>query len=331
MPPSTALPIIDLSPFLSPSSTPEQKRAAAAALNDACTTHGFFYLTAHGVPAELESRVLALARKFFLDTPAATKAAIQRLDPGAAGGDGARGYQRLGENVTQGASDHHEAIDFYRPVEAEEAVGGKGYGLLRGPNLWPDQPEGFRAAFEEYWKRLTQLGDAVMKAMAWALGYEGDEDVILRWTDQPFWVARVIGYPPLKGEGVSCGVHTDYGCTTFLLADDTPGSLQVLSKDGEWLDADMIKGCYVVNIGDMVSVMTNGLWQSTKHRVIHTGDRYRVSVPFFYEPNWDAVIKPLEKCVQKTGGAEKYGEVVYSAHLMGKVSGNFYSAATDGK
>jgi isopenicillin N synthase-like dioxygenase len=82
----------------------------------------------------------------------------------------------------------------------------------------------------------------------------------------------------------------------------------------------------VVNIGDMVDVMTNGLWQSTKHRVIHTGGGLRVSVPFFYEPNWDAIIKPLEKCVQRTGGVPRFGEVVYKEHLQGKVSGNFYSS-----
>jgi isopenicillin N synthase-like dioxygenase len=84
-------------------------------------------------------------------------------------------------------------------------------------------------------------------------------------------------------------------------------------------------GCYVVNIGDMAEVMTNGLWKSTKHRVIHTGDRYRVSIPFFYEPNWDAVISPLEKCVERSGGVKRSGDVVYSEHLKAKVSGNFYS------
>jgi isopenicillin N synthase-like dioxygenase len=244
------LPILDLSSFLVPTTSPDAKRRAARALDEACRTHGFFYLQAHGIPADLESRVLSLARQFFLSTPQEKKTAIARRDPGA-GGDGARGYQRLGENVTQGASDYHEAVDFYRPVEDEELFDGadpvKGYKLLRGPNLWPEI-EGFREAFEDFWRRLIALGDAVMRAMAWALGYEEDEEVISRVTDKAFWVARVIGYPPLQsrregmGEGVSCGVHTDYGCTTFLLADETPGSLQVLGKDGEWINADPIKG-----------------------------------------------------------------------------------------
>jgi hypothetical protein len=49
--------------------------------------------------------------------------------------------------------------------------------------------------------------------------------------DVNYRVLRVIGYPPLPpsfdmNEGISCGAHTDYGCLTFLLADDFPGALQ---------------------------------------------------------------------------------------------------------
>src|SRR5690606_5223992 len=130
-----------------------------------------------------------------------------------------------------------------------------------------EEPEGFKETFEEFWEGLRGLGDAVMVAMAWALGYEGEEEekMFLRCTDKGFWSARVIGYPELKDTGngdggISCGEHSgkflllfawgwqadrvllgaDYGCTTFLLADKTPGALQVLSKSGEWVNADPI-------------------------------------------------------------------------------------------
>lgn len=149
-------------------------------------------------------------------------------------------------------------------------------------------------------------------------------------------VARVIGYPPLPpghdiGTGISCGEHTDYGCTTFLYTTPQPGSLQVLSKSGEWINADPVPGAYVVNIGDMLEVWTNGLWQSTKHRVIHKSQEMRVSVPFFYEPNLEAVVRPLGRCVERTGGVEKYGTVVYGEHLRGKVGGNFVDGAAGGR
>lgn len=140
--------------------------------------------------------------------------------------------------------------------------------------------------------------------MALALD-SSDEDLFVRETSNSFWVLRAIGYPPLPPEqaGASCGAHTDYGCTTFLLADDTKGALQVLAKDGEtWVSADPMEGAYVVNIGDMMERWTNGLWKSTVHRVFHTGGEYRVSVPFFFEPNWDArFVYPVSGCFDFVG------------------------------
>ena len=145
---------------------------------------------------------------------------------------------------------------------------------------------------------------------------------------------RLIGYPklskPIGPEAdiaeQSCGEHTDYGCVTLLLADPTPGALQVLLKDGKtWLNADPIPGAFVVNIGDMIERWTNGIWKSTKHRVIHRGEGYRVSVPLFFEPNFDAVVKPLEKCEERSGKEPMHQGSTYGEHLLGKVFGNFDS------
>lgn len=69
----------------------------------------------------------------------------------------------------------------------------------------------------------------------------------------------------------------------------------------------------------MVERWTNGEWKSTKHRVIHQASNYRISVPFFFEPNFDAEIRPLRKCVEKTGGVPKFEPVVYGDHLTAKV------------
>lgn len=75
----------------------------------------------------------------------------------------------------------------------------------------------------------------------------------------------------------------------------------------------------------MVERWTNGLWKSTRHRVIHKGDGYRVSVPFFYDPNFKAVVKPLERCVERTGRVPIHkGDASYGEHLRGKVLNNSY-------
>ena len=252
-------------------------------------------------------------------------------------GDGARGYQVIGDNVTEGKRDWHEALDWYRPnidgeplsplsLEASsERERNPPYELLQGMNAWPSSSPGFREVYEEFIDKMLVLGTAVVRAMGMALG-EGMEEVFVANTRRSFWVMRAIGYPPLpterdgsreEDEGVSCGAHSDYGCVTLLLSDGTKGALQAWVKDGleerKWVDVDPVEGALVVNIGDMMARWSGGRWRATRHRVVHRGQGYRVSVPFFFEPDWSA----------RVPGAEGEGEVVYGEYLSQKVERNF--------
>lgn len=362
----TTLPIINISPFLIPSSTAQARHTTAQAINSACLNYGFFYLTGHGIPQSTLDRVLSLARTFF-SLPLEQKKKIQRYDAGGPeGGDGARGYQGMGENVTMGRRDLHEAVDWYREWdgESEGKGGGRGKGVgrggvevLQGKNLWPEEPAELREVYLAYIEDVKRVGTAVVRAMGQALelgprdestkGGESrkgeDDEVFARATEDSFWVMRMIGYPKLPSavdaattgdkedlDSLSCGQHTDYGCLTLLLADPTPGALQVQYTDPStnettWINADPIPGAFVVNIGDMMERWTNGLWKSTVHRVIHRGEGFRVSVPFFFEPGFDVVVRPLGKCVKENGGRAKFGEKRYGEHLFEKVGGNFYA------
>lgn len=277
----------------------------------------------------------------------------------------------MGENVTGGKRDWHEAVDLYRPVREGEPFDGDGdggedegdggdrgdghrkgsrnrnrpgpYTLLNGINAWPTYPEDFRAVYEEYVSRMLGLGTAVVRAMGLALG-DGMEEVFVGNTRRSAWVMRAICYPPLplhagdddgggggdgtmgktndddeKGGAVSCGAHSDYGCVTLLLADGTKGALQAWvegegeQQEGGWVDVDPVEGALVVNIGDMMERWSGGKWKATRHRVVHKGKGFRVSVPFFFEPDWDA----------RVPGRVGEGEVIYGEYLEGKVRGNF--------
>ena len=85
--------------------------------------------------------------------------------------------------------------------------------------------------------------------------------------------------------------HTDYGLLTILLQDDT-GGLQVRSPTG-WIDVPPDPDAFVCNIGDMLERMTAGRYRSTPHRVRNTTRRSRLSFPFFFDPGWDAVVRPV--------------------------------------
>ncbi len=113
---------------------------------------------------------------------------------------------------------------------------------------------------------------------------------------------------------------TSTGCLTILNTDDTPGALQVRDKTGRWIPADPIPGAFVINIGDMLNVWTNDVYSATLHRVIHSANNYRISIPFFFEPNFETVVAPIPGIGDEN---KHYGPIKYGDHLYSKVANNF--------
>lgn len=113
-------------------------------------------------------------------------------------------------------------------------------------------------------------------------------------------------------EQVSIGSHTDFQLFTILHQDTVPG-LQVLSREGQWLNAPPIPGTFVVNIADYLQRITNDLYVSTVHRAINTGGKggqERVSMPFFFGFNMDESCAVIDSCVAASpGGVRRYDEV----------------------
>ena len=364
-----SIPVIDIGPFLSGAgsrASAESRASTAKRLAQACEHVGFVYVVNHGVDDALLSGVQIMARDFFSrDLPHKLRSAMQEHGPSMG-----RGYQQLGLNVTEGANDWHEAVDMFRQLSAEElaepalqqviANRPELEHVLAGRNVWP-------AAFdqvlcERYVARMCHLGAAVMRAMAASVGLPHGFFESNCLTDDSFWVLRFIHYPSVgrmpgvRGEGgvqgLGCGAHTDYGCLTIVNQDNTLGSLEVLGKDGKWIKADPQPGALCCNVGDMVERWTRGRYKSTLHRVLRPpANRSRVSVPFFFEPNALARIKPLVSsepgAVDITGGGSGGGgrrpgyspnppgeskgegapaydqEVMYIEHLYSKISTNF--------
>ncbi|BGO90317.1 hypothetical protein NBRC10512_005560 [Rhodotorula toruloides] len=341
MPTALTLPNIDISPFLG-ERTPSSllaRQATAAQVHDACTRYGFFYLSGieSVVSQEEMDEGLSVAREFF-GRPEEEKAKLRIKK-----GDGARGWQMIGENVTQYKADWHEGWDAYKPLSPSEEDATK---LLHGPNQWPTHPSSFRPVLERWVEKMHVLGYALTEATALALGIdvEGDSDEwrkMRAWVEDPFWVLRTIGYPPLPAdaEGISCGAHKDYGYYTLLHADSTLGALQVFLRDssssyetgGTWINADPVPGTFVVNIGEMVEVLSAGLYKATLHRVVHKAPSYRVSIPFFFEPSYDALIEPLPSALRLRSQLSSSSStteapikpVHYGTFLASKVAGNF--------
>jgi len=86
--------------------------------------------------------------------------------------------------------------------------------------------------------------------------------------------------------------HSDSGCFTILWQDNN-GGLEVQNKAGEWVGVPPIDGAYVINLGRIMQILSNGMFSATEHRVINRTGADRYSIPMFVNPSYNTTIKPL--------------------------------------
>ena len=84
------------------------------------------------------------------------------------------------------------------------------------------------------------------------------------------------------------------GFLTFLYQDHL-GGLEVQTQQGSWLEVPPVSGSFVINLGDMLEYVSRGILRATKHRVKNTSNKDRLSIPLFYDPNWDCLLNPIKE------------------------------------
>lgn len=256
----------------------------------ACRDCGFFYIVGHGVDEEIQRRLELLSRGFFAqDLAAKMEIRMER------GGRAWRGYFPVGGELTSGKPDVKEGLYFGAELGDDHPLVRKRT-PLHGRNLFPANMPEFRDTVLEYLTTMTSLGHTVMTGVAMSLGLDASYFAD-RYTRDPLILFRIFNYPPdatpagnVPRWGV--GEHTDYGLLTILKQDDA-GGLQVKSRS-RWIPAPPIPGSFLCNIGDMLDRVTAGRYRSTPHRVLNVAGRPRLSFPFFFDPNFDAEVKPIE-------------------------------------
>ncbi|MET0542686.1 MAG: 2-oxoglutarate and iron-dependent oxygenase domain-containing protein [Variovorax sp.] len=273
-----ALPVVDITSLYS--SKLDERRHAADQLGRAARDAGFFHLTGHRVNASSIEALVARAKAYFAQ-PHEEKMRNYIGDSANHSGYVPEGEERFSENVV----DRKEAYDVGFDYGATE-----GRRPLLGPNRWPDMP-GFREDVSGYYREVLALSKLLFRGFALALGVE--EDRLVRYVNQPPSQLRLIHYPfdeVPKGGGQGIGSHTDYECFTILLP--TAPGLEVLNGAGEWIGVPVIPGAFVINIGDMLEVLSNGAFVATRHRVRKVQEE-RYAFPLFCACDYDTVIEPI--------------------------------------
>lgn len=261
------------------------RAAVADQIRAACEAHGFFYLTGHGVSLDVLETLESESRAFFsLPTPAKEAIAMSR------GGRAWRGWFPLGGELTSGQPDLKEGLYLGTELPAHHPRVRDGL-PMHGPNLWPAELPGLKAAVLAYMDAATHAACVLMEGVSLSLGL--DADWFQRtYLAEPTVLFRIFHYPAGgAADAWGVGEHTDYGLLT-LLAQDRHGGLQVKTPGG-WIEAPPIEGAVVCNIGDMLERLTGGRYRSTPHRVRNVSGHDRLSFPLFFDPDFTARMTPL--------------------------------------
>ncbi|RVQ65997.1 isopenicillin N synthase family oxygenase [Croceicoccus ponticola] len=253
--------------------------------------YGFAIVADHGIDPALIERAEQMSKAFF-ELPEDAKRAYF-----VTGGGGARGYTPFKTEVAKGyeKKDLKEFWHIGRTLAA-----GHPLEAYMQPNVWPNEVEGFRETFEALFAAFDEAGRRILTAIAIHLDLAPD------WFDATVKdgnsVMRLLHYPPIDNAdgAVRAAPHGDINTITLLLGAEEAG-LELLSRQGEWIPVQPPKNALAVNIGDMLSRLTNDRLRSTIHQVRNpTGEaalRSRYSMPFFLHFRPDFVIETLPGCI----------------------------------
>ncbi|XP_039047459.1 flavonol synthase/flavanone 3-hydroxylase-like [Hibiscus syriacus] len=287
------IPTVDLSPFFSQDDE-DGKKKAMEIITEACSEHGFFQIVNHGVPVDLLKRALQLSSIFF-DYPSQEK--LKSSAPSNA-------PIRTGYNTQPPQSpDKNEYLLIFPP--------GSSF------NVFPQNPPQFKQVLQDVYSKLTKTAVVVEGIVNQCLDLP--TNLLKEFNHDRSWdfMVALRYFPATELENNGLTQHEDGNCLSFVFQDDA-GGLQV-RKDGEWIPVIPTKGTLVVNLGDVIQVLSNNKFKSATHRVVRPKGRSRYSFAFFHNLQGDKWVEPLPHFTKDIGKPPKYRGFRFSEYQQLRV------------
>ena len=286
------IPSVNLKEFLS--DDPQLKQKFIDKIGKAYENIGFVALKGHFLSDDLVEKLYSEVKKFF-DLPVDVKSKYEIEGIG-----GQRGYTSFGKEHAKDRKegDLKEFWHFGQYVEDD-------------PKLKTEYPENvtveelpeFNKVGKEAYKMLEKTAKYVLRALALHLGL--NETYFDEFIKNGNSILRPIHYPPIHTEpkdAVRAAAHGDINLITLLMGAQGKG-LQVQNHKGEWIDAIAQQDELMINVGDMLSRLTNNKLKSTIHRVVNPPKELwgtsRYSIPFFMHPISEMKLNCLENCIDE--------------------------------
>lgn len=277
-PVASTVPVIDLHRLLRADGCDEAEK-----LRSALQSWGIFQAIGHEMPASFLEDVQDIARKFF-QLPVEVKQKYSNLTEN--GEFKLEGYGN-DSKVSGQTLDWNDRL--YLQVQPEDE---------RNLELWPEDPSYFRDILHEYTMKARKVVEHVLFAMAKLLALENDY-FINQLGDRAGVYARFNYYPCCSKPDLVFGIkpHADGSAITVLLPDKEVDGLQVL-KDGEWVKIPIIPHALLLNLGNQMEIMSNGIFKSPVHRVV-ANSKERMSLAMFYSLEPEQYLEPAKALIDE--------------------------------
>jgi len=285
------IPSVDLNDFLSEDKVLKSKFVSE--IGQAFQEIGFCAVKGHFLNDDLVNKLYTQIKLFF-DLPTDVKRKYEHPEF-----SGQRGYVSFGKESAKGRTEG-DLKEFWHFGQYRKKENGPVY----PDNVIVEELPTFNTIGKEIFQTLEKTGQAVLQAIALHLNLA--ENYFDEYVAYGNSILRAIHYPPIKTEpknAVRAAAHGDINLITLLMGAQGKG-LQVLNKEGEWIDAIAEEGELIINMGDMMARLTNNKLKSTQHQVVNPPKELwgtsRYSVPFFMHPSGDMPLNCLEDCVSET-------------------------------
>ncbi|KAI3927023.1 hypothetical protein MKW92_052128 [Papaver armeniacum] len=289
------VPVIDIENLVSPE---ELDR-----LHYACKEWGFFQVVNHGVDALLVDNVKSEIQGFF-NLPMNEKTKFGQKD-----GD----IEGFGQDFIASEDQTLDWADTFMMLTLPLH--------LRKPHLFSKLPLPLRETIESYSSAMKKLSMVLFEKMEKALQVQvGEIKGLSELFKDGTQVMRMNYYPPCPQPELAIGLtsHSDLTGLTILLQVNEVEGLQI-KKQGRWISVKPLPNAFIVNVGDVLEIMTNGIYRSVDHRAVVNSTKERLSIVTFHDTKPELEIGPISSLITpetpalfKTG--TPYGELVEELH-----------------
>ncbi|XP_061981005.1 gibberellin 3-beta-dioxygenase 1-like [Populus nigra] len=271
-------------------------------IGNACKTWGVLQVTNHGIPISLLESVEGVSRSLF-------SLPVQQKLKAARSPDGVSGY-----GVARISS-------FFSKLMWSEGFTIVGSPLEHFRQLWPQDYTKFCDVIEEHEKEMQKLARRLTWLMLGSLGITKKD---LNWagpkgeSKEGGAALQLNSYPACPDPDLAMGLaaHTDSTLLTILYQNNTSG-LQVLKEGIGWVTVPPIPGGLVVNVGDLLHILSNGLYPSVLHRAVVNRTKHRLSIAYLYGPPSSVQISPIQKLVGPNH-PPLYRPITWNEYLVAK-------------